>query len=490
LSSFRLRSGALVACALLAAGVVGSTAGADDTTLPTISVDVTPQTAAPGGAVTIKATVTPGTSPDSTGLVVSCDVSWSETGGRATLDADATGLVFTGTFTVRSDAVDGQRLGDCKVFDNEARMNMTRYSFTVSSAQDAAPTVLSHTPDDGETGVAVGTNIGITFSESVNVADGWYAISCATSGTHTAAVTGGGSSYVLNPDTDFANDEQCTVSLDSTKVADEGSNQLAGTTSWSFTTVPTPVNLPPTVEANGPYSLYEGGSVVLGATGSDPEGGALTYAWDLNNDGTYETTGQTPTFTAGTLDGDRSYTVGVQVTDEGGATKTDTATVKVMNAPPTATFTAPATAYAGFPFTLSLTSPNDPSKADTDAGFTYAFDCGDQNFGTSASCTASDVTILNVRATITDKDEGVRTYTATVNVIVTFDSLCELVRSYSTDPGVADDLCHKLDQAEAATTTTGKSGSLGAFRNQVDAKVGKALTADQAYELKLLSTRL
>jgi hypothetical protein len=73
---------------------------------------------------------------------------------------------------------------------------------------------------------------------------------------------------------------------------------------------------------------------------------------------------------------------------------------------------------------------------------------------------------------------------------VTFTSLCDLVRAYSTDPKVADDLCAKLEQAEQAATATGRAGNLGAFRNQVDAKVGKGLTAGQGAELKLLSTRL
>lgn len=82
------------------------------------------------------------------------------------------------------------------------------------------------------------------------------------------------------------------------------------------------------------------------------------------------------------------------------------------------------------------------------------------------------------------------TYTATVQVIVTFDSLCDLVRSYSTDPKVADDLCAKLATAEAAQTPTAHDGALGSFGKQAEAKMDKGLTADQADELKLLSTLL
>jgi hypothetical protein len=255
-----------------------------------------------------------------------------------------------------------------------------------------------------------------------------------------------------------------------------------------FTISSPDANQPPTVSAGGPYAVDEGGSVQLAATGVDPEGGTLTYAWDLDNDGTYETAGQTATFTAD--DGHSSDTVGVQVTDNGGLQATATATIVVDNVPPTATFAAPATAFAGLPFTLSLTSPHDPSTADTAAGFTYAFDCGDGNYTASASCTADDVKTLTVRGTIQDKDGGATVYTATVTVTVTFDSLCSLVRAYSTEPKVADDLCAKLATAAAASMPTAQDGALGAFRNQADAKVGKGLTAAQAEELKRLSTRL
>ena len=254
------------------------------------------------------------------------------------------------------------------------------------------------------------------------------------------------------------------------------------------------LNQPPTVDGNGPYTVPEGGSVGLSATGSDPEGSTLTYAWDLDNNGTFETAGQTPTFSAGTLDGPSARTVGVQVTDAGGLTATDTATVNITNAPPTATLAAPATTFAGFPFTLSLTSPSDPSAADTAAGFEYAFNCGSGygSFGTSstASCSTSDVGVRTVAAKIRDKDGGVTEYPASVQVIVTVDSLCALVRAYASDPKVADDLCAKLDQVKAVPSGTSRDGLLGAFRNQVDAKVGKGLTSEQAAELKLLSTRL
>jgi uncharacterized protein len=90
------------------------------------------------------------------------------------------------------------------------------------------------------------------------------------------------------------------------------------------------LNAPPTVDAGGPYLVVEGGSVIVTAMGSDPNGGTLTYAWDLDNNGSFETPGQSATFSAATLTAPSSYTIKVQVTDDGGLTATDEATVQVI----------------------------------------------------------------------------------------------------------------------------------------------------------------
>jgi hypothetical protein len=226
-------------------------------------------------------------------------------------------------------------------------------------------------------------------------------------------------------------------------------------------------NTAPSVDAGGPYSVAEGGSVTLTAGGSDPDGDALTYAWDLDNDGTFETSGQSVTYAAG--DGPASPTVAVRVSD-GDASVTDQATVNVANVAPTATFVAPATASAGSTFTISLTGPSDPSSADTAAGFEYAFDCGDGSgygaFGSasSASCSTTDTGSRAVRGQIRDKDGGTTEYTATVTVGVTFDGLCALTREYSSKPAVAHVLCAILEVAENARTPHARQLALIAYR--------------------------
>jgi hypothetical protein len=255
------------------------------------------------------------------------------------------------------------------------------------------------------------------------------------------------------------------------------------------------LNSAPTVAAGGPYTVAEGSSTTLSATGNDPDGDTLAYAWDLDGNGTFETAGQSVSFSAD--DGPASATVTVRATD-GAATTTAQAVVTVTNVPPTATFTAPGSASAGFPFTLSLGSVVDRSAADTSAGFDYAFDCGSGYgaFGAtaSASCSTADTGARSVGAKVRDKDGGISAYRATVAVVVSYDSLCALVRSYARRAQDADALCAKLADAAGAPTPEIKAGVLKAFRNQVDAKTGaepaKSFTAEQAALLKLLSTRL
>ena len=84
-------------------------------------------------------------------------------------------------------------------------------------------------------------------------------------------------------------------------------------------------------------------------------------------------------------DDNGSYTVTVTVTDKDGASDPKTFTVTVANVAPSATFGNDGPVSEGTSFHLSLTGPSDPSGADTTAGFTYAFDCGEPATAVSAA---------------------------------------------------------------------------------------------------------
>jgi PKD domain len=256
------------------------------------------------------------------------------------------------------------------------------------------------------------------------------------------------------------------------------------------------LNEAPRVDAGGPYSVAEGGSVGLAATGNDAEGGTLAYAWDLDDNGTYEMAGQTPTFSAATLDAPSTRTVGVQVTDDVGQTGTDTAAITITNVAPTATFNAPATVFDRLPVLAHADqSPGSVHRRHGNRVFLRVrlrrrVRLRLSGSSSSASCPTTDVGTRSVRGKIQDKDGGATTYTGTVQVIVTFDSLCVLTRSYARRAADADALCEKLALAAAGD----KDMWLKAYRNQVDAKTGsgsgKSFTAEQGALLKLLSTRL
>jgi hypothetical protein len=98
------------------------------------------------------------------------------------------------------------------------------------------------------------------------------------------------------------------------------------------------INALPTAVAGGPngYSVREGGSVQLAGSGTDPEGQALAYSWDLNGDGAYEVNGQMTAFSALTLDGPATRSAMLRVCDSAGACATSAATIRVINVRPRA----------------------------------------------------------------------------------------------------------------------------------------------------------
>jgi predicted extracellular nuclease len=89
-----------------------------------------------------------------------------------------------------------------------------------NGAADTAPYIVATTPANAAAGVSIDANIGITFSEAVDVIDPWYGIECSVSGAHTAAASGGPTTFNFNPDDDFYNSETCTVTVIATQVTD------------------------------------------------------------------------------------------------------------------------------------------------------------------------------------------------------------------------------------------------------------------------------
>jgi hypothetical protein len=106
---------------------------------------------------------------------------------------------------------------------------------------DAAPTVTDTSPAAGAADVPLDANVDITFSEDVSAPASAFSIACATSGAHTFALSGGPRTYTLDPDSDFARAERCTVTVSGAQVSDADSDDppdtMASDFSFSFTTV-------------------------------------------------------------------------------------------------------------------------------------------------------------------------------------------------------------------------------------------------------------
>src|SRR5439155_754562 len=162
-------------------------------------------------------------------------------------------------------------------------------------------------------------------------------------------------------------------------------------------------NVAPTVTLVGAGSANEGDTNHYTFTTSDPgvndTFSVVSESCGLN--GTLSNAAFTSSTGAGSFDctfpdGPKSSTVSVQVKDSDNASSnTSSITVTIANVAPTATFNAPASVNEGSSIGLSLTSPSDPSSADTSAGFTYAFDCGSGYGAFSATSTASCPTTDN-----------------------------------------------------------------------------------------------
>ena len=139
----------------------------------------------------------------------------------------------------------------------------------------------------------------------------------------------------------------------------------------------TPTNGPPTADAGGPYSVDEGSLVIVNASGSDPNGDPLTFEWDLDNDGTFETPGQNVIFSALDINGPGIHRVMVQVTDSHGLSATDEANININNISPEVNIATNAIINEGNIFAISG-SFTDPGADTWTATVDYGDNSGEQ----------------------------------------------------------------------------------------------------------------
>jgi predicted extracellular nuclease len=160
---------------------------------------------------------------------------------------------------------------------------------------DAAPSVASTVPAAGATGVAPGSDVTITFSEAVSVSGTWFSISCSSSGAHSATVSGGPTTFTLDPDTNFVDGDSCTVAVVASQVNDQDANDppdaMTVDATFGFTVADvcaapfTPIY---SIQGNGPAAAITGNVTTKGIVVGDFEGsGGLQgfYLQDAAGDG-------------------------------------------------------------------------------------------------------------------------------------------------------------------------------------------------------------
>ncbi len=161
---------------------------------------------------------------------------------------------------------------------------------------DAAPFISATTPADGASDVALDSNLTVTFSEPVDVTGSWFTLSCSVSGPHTAAVSGGPTDFTLNPDSDFVDGDNCTLTISASQVSDQDTNDppdnMTADFSATFSTGSvcalafTPIY---SIQGSGGTAAITGNVVTQGVVVGDYEGPAPAlrgfYLEDPNGDG-------------------------------------------------------------------------------------------------------------------------------------------------------------------------------------------------------------
>lgn len=259
--------------------------------------------------------------------------------------------------------------------------------------------------------------------------------------------------------------------------------------------------IPPLVaDAGGPYATDEGSNLLLNASATNTNG-AVTYLWDLDDDGLFETEGKIAAIVID--DGPVSLPIALQVCDAS-TCATDSTTIEVSNvAPSTALNVLPSPPlFQGETVTLYLGPTTDPSTADTDAGFTFDVDCDAQGQFTAQTvfnCMVPNVSTWTIQGFAQDKDGGIGTATLTDLEVLTTDAaityvIGEVEATDGLNAGQTNALVSKLEAARQQLSQGNKSAALNqlnAFVNQVASLQAEGiLSSDDAQYLTVLANRL
>jgi PKD repeat protein len=353
-------------------------------------------------------TATPNPAP--TNSTVSFDASGSSDVDGAVAkyewDLDGNGTYETSTgatpTVTRSYSVPGDRLIGLRVSDAKGATGTTTRTLTI---QNQLPTAsFTATPNPVLSGVSTSFNASASKDPDGTIAkyewdldgNGSYETTSVGATTTTSYATPGERTVGLRITDNFGDTASATQA-----VLVENRAPTA-----SFTATPNPV--------------LSGASTSFDATSSsDPDGTVANYEWDLDGNGTYETTGVGATTTTSyATPGER--TVGLRVTDGNGAAATTTRTVTIQNRAPTASITAtpnPVVSGSNVTFDASASGDSDGTIAkydwDLDGNGTYEI-TGEGKPTITVSYAQPGTRTVGVR--VTDNNGGAATAATTLTI--------------------------------------------------------------------------
>jgi predicted extracellular nuclease len=184
------------------------------------------------------------------------------------------------------------RWTDFDISSSDDGLGIDDFSLTPRGAVgvDTAPAVTSTTPANNAEDVAVDANVTVTFDEPVTTAASAFDVTCDSTGAHSGALSGGPTAWTLDPDVDFAQLEDCTVTVDDAGVTDvdgiDPPNTMAADYVFSFQVGPecddayTPIS---DIQGSGPNAAITGNVITEGVVVGDFEGTAFASGFFMQD---------------------------------------------------------------------------------------------------------------------------------------------------------------------------------------------------------------